>query len=91
MNNDTLIANFTSNPSIDTSGIGLYAIGCGVIILITVLVLFASVRKDSCLYNFYQWLKLKLYVCCCCLMKKDPQKVQQKSRDLQSLLNEIEN
>lgn len=91
--NITYVINNTIGPKlplVDTKYIPLYIFGCGLIIVATVMSLFVSIKRTSCLYSFWQWFKLKLYIlCCCCMVKKNPQIVEQRGKDLQNLLDEI--
>ena len=64
----------TTSPStyLRNSGdnIIIFALICIIVLLSIIFVLFAKIRRDSCLYSLLKYIKVKfLLICCCCFGK----------------------
>lgn len=85
-----IATNITNTTGFLNASSGLYLGMCVVVLLMVILVLFVGLNKKNPVYLCGRWISLKLYWLCCCCSKKHQQRTQDQGKDLQHLIDEID-
>ena len=80
--------NHTTIVQIESQIATTYIVGCLFVLFFVGLCLFGSIRKTSCFYISFEWIKLKFLMCCC--PNKNAGLVERNARETSDLLAEMD-